>query len=92
MINKIIEEYKQNVAKDDDAIYNLKQWIEENLTLQEKRILILFADEGSYRKTAKHLNCSYNTVGNYIKKIRNKINNGYINTLNANSRNHNNSN
>lgn len=77
MINKIIEEYTPNAINDTDDAYTLKEWITNNLTLQEQRVLILYADLQSYRKVAKLLNCSQGTVNNYIKRIRNKIQDEY---------------
>ena len=69
MIDKILQEYQSDEIKDNEEMYNLKQWIEKNLSEQEKRLLILYADLASLRKVAKLLNCSQCTVNNYLKNI-----------------------
>lgn len=92
MIDKILQEYQSDEIKDNEEMYNLKQWIEKNLTEQEKRLLILYADLASLRKVAKLLNCSQCTVNNYLKKIREKIKNGYSKKPATDSNNSDNSN
>lgn len=56
--------------KDEEDIYLLKNTIINKLTPLQKNILLLYADEGSYRKVAKIVNCSQTQVMNIIKNIK----------------------
>lgn len=69
--NALDEEYGYN-AEDDDALYKIKEAV-NTLSEADRRIIHLYADEGSMRKVAQHLKVSPATAFHYIHKIRNKI-------------------
>lgn len=67
----LINEYLDiDEFRDDEEIYLLKNTIINKLTPLQKNILLLYADEGSYRKVAKLVNCSQTQVMNIIKNIK----------------------
>ena len=70
--NALEEEYGYN-KEDDDALHKIKSAV-NTLSEADKRIIHLYADEGSMRKVALHLNVSPATAFHYIHKIRDKIN------------------
>ena len=57
----------------DDDRYELLKAI-QGLTLPERRILLTYAECGSYAETARLFNVNPKTVKNYISKLRDKIN------------------
>ena len=71
-LEKIEEEYADDIFVDDDDMYKLKQIINE-LDDLDKAILIVYADEGSMEKTGKKFNVSSATIYYNIKRIRNII-------------------
>ena len=71
-LEKIQEEYADDIFVDDDDMYKLKQIINE-LDDLDKAILIVYADEGSMEKTGKKFNVSSATIYYNIKRIRNII-------------------
>lgn len=58
--------------EDDDNIRRIKEAL-ESLSETDKRIMWLYADQGSMRKVALALRVSPATVFKYIHKIREKI-------------------
>ena len=71
-LQKIEEEYVDDIFVDDDRMYKIKQIIED-LDDLDKAILIVYADEGSMAKTGKKFNVSAATIHSNIKRIRNII-------------------
>lgn len=71
-LQKIEEEYADDIFVDDDWMYKLKQII-DGLDDLDKAILIVYADEGSMAKTGKKFNVSAATIHSNIKRIRNII-------------------
>lgn len=45
----------------------------ETLPIHERRLLIIYAEFGSYRKMAKIFNCHWTTIHKRIQKIKQKI-------------------
>jgi RNA polymerase sigma-70 factor (ECF subfamily) len=68
-LQKIEEEYADDIFVDDDWMYKIKQIIED-LDDLDKAILIVYADEGSMAKTGKKFNVSAATIYSRIKRIR----------------------
>ena len=56
----------------EDDRYDLVSVIGE-LTLPERRILLTYAETGTYAETARIFNVNPKTVKNYIEKLRMKI-------------------
>ena len=56
----------------EDDRYDLVSIIGE-LTLPERRILLTYAETGTYAETARIFNVNPKTVKNYIEKLRMKI-------------------
>ena len=71
-LEKIEEEYADDIFVDDDKMYELKQIINE-LDDLDKALLIVYADEGSMAKAGKKFNVSAATIYTNIKRIRNII-------------------
>lgn len=71
-LQKIEEEYVDDIFVDDDEMYEIKEIIDD-LDDLDKAILIVYADEGSMAKTAKKFNVSAATIYYNIKRIRNII-------------------
>ena len=71
-LEKIQEEYVNDIFVDDDKMYKIKEIIDE-LDDLDKAILIVYADEGSMAKTGKKFNVSSATIYYNIKRIRNII-------------------
>lgn len=74
-IDKILEEYKPDnslFAEEDEKINKLKNII-YSLTEPEKRIILLYAELGTFRKLGKELGVSTSSAYLKIKDIRNKI-------------------
>lgn len=57
---------------DDDRMHDIKRRV-RNLTEAERRILFIYADEGSYCGASRVLKCSPTTIRKYIQRIRKKI-------------------
>ena len=68
-LQKIEEEYEGDFLKDDDRIFRLKEVINE-LDDLDKALLIVYADEGSMKKTGSKFNVSAATIYYNIKRIR----------------------
>ena len=71
-LQKIEEEYADDIFVDDDQTYKLKQIIDE-LDDLDKALLIVYADEQSMAKAGKKFNVSAATICTNIKRIRNII-------------------
>ena len=71
-LQKIEEEYANDIFVDDDQTYKLKQIIDE-LDDLDKALLIVYADEGSMAKAGRKFNVSAATIYTNIKRIRNII-------------------
>ena len=71
-LQKIEEEYADDIFVDDDQTYKLKQIIDE-LDDLDRAILIVYADEQSMAKAGRKFNVSAATIYTHIKRIRNKI-------------------
>lgn len=71
-INTIEDEYKYKFSLMEGA--SCKGFkILENLTDMEFRILVLYCELGSYAQIGEMLDCSASTVGNYIRRIKEKL-------------------
>ena len=68
-LQKIEEEYADDIFVDDDQTYKLKQIIDE-LDDLDKALLIIYADEQSMAKAGKKFNVSAATIYTNIKRIR----------------------
>ena len=68
-LQKIEEEYMEDILKDDDRIFRLKQIINE-LDDLDKALLIVYADEQSMAKAGRKFNVSAATIYSNIKRIR----------------------
>ena len=71
-LQKIEEEYADDIFVDDDQTYKLKQIIDE-LDDLDKALLIVYADEQSMAKAGKKFNVSAATIYTNIKRIRQTI-------------------
>ena len=71
-LQKIEEEYADDIFVDDDQTYKLKQIIDE-LDDLDKALLIVYADEQSMAKAGRKFNVSAATIYTNIKRIRNII-------------------
>ena len=71
-LQKIEEEYADDIFVDDDQTYKLKQIIDE-LDDLDRAILIVYADEQSMAKAGKKFNVSAATIYTHIRGIRNII-------------------
>ena len=71
-LQKIEEEYADDIFVDDDQTYKLKQIIDE-LDDLDRAILIVYADEQSMAKAGRKFNVSAATIYTHIKRIRNII-------------------
>ena len=71
-LQKIEEEYADDIFVDDDKTYKLKQIIDE-LDDLDKAILIVYADEQSMAKAGRKFNVSAATIYTHIRRIRNII-------------------
>lgn len=58
---------------DDDEMIKIKNTIYTQLPLNEKRMILLYAELGSYRKVAEFFECSPATICKCINSIKNKI-------------------
>ena len=71
-LQKIEEEYADDIFVDDDQTYKLKQIIDE-LDDLDRAILIVYADEQSMAKAGRKFNVSAATIYTHIRRIRNII-------------------
>ena len=74
-IDKILEEYKPDnslFTEEDEDINKLKNII-YSLTEPEKRIILLYAELGTFRKLGKELGVSTSSAYLKVLDIRNKI-------------------
>lgn len=74
-IDKILEEYKPDnslFTEEDEKINKLKNII-YSLTEPEKRIILLYAELGTFRKLGKELGVSTSSAYLKVLDIRNKI-------------------
>lgn len=69
--NKIKYDYLPTEYDDDDMV-ELKNKVYQ-LTEPERRVLLLYAELGSYSAVGRQLKCSAPTVRKYIDIIRDKI-------------------
>lgn len=70
-IEELLKDYELDwgsMSEVDDKLLKVNE-----LPLPEKIILVLYAELQSYRKVAKILNCSHQSVGKVINKIREKL-------------------
>lgn len=65
------KEYGYN-EEDDDRLHNVKEAV-ASLSEPDRRIIHLYAEEGSMRKVASYIRVSPATAFHYIWKIREKI-------------------
>lgn len=72
-LQKIEEEYTNDILFDDDRMYRIKEIIFNELSDLDKALLILYADEASMAKTGKLFNVSPATIHSHITRIRNII-------------------
>ena len=75
-IKDIEEEYKPKFdifINEGNLTYQIKRAIFEDLDIVERRILLLYAEKQSMRKTGKILGISTSKVHQIITNIRNKI-------------------
>lgn len=59
-----------NEFEDDDRIYKLKLFIRKALSPLQQEILLEYINNGSYRKTAKRMNCSSTKIMYMVKDIK----------------------
>lgn len=74
-IIKVIEnEMKPRIGRDDDRMYSLKQAV-LSLPENEKRIMLLYIELGSFRDVGNILGVSQTAVWQVVKVLREKIKN-----------------
>lgn len=69
--SKIEEEYRPNI-EDTDEMLNIKEKF-FNLSEAERRIFMVYMDEGTYSGVAKFFGVSCPTAKKYIKRILQKF-------------------
>lgn len=77
-IYDIEEEYmpSNDIFCEDDILYsNIKKIIQSDLSEPERRIILVYAELGNVRDTAKIFKVSPSTIWNKIKDIKLKITN-----------------
>lgn len=67
------EEYFGVTPEDDDYVSEVKRSVFTELNEGERRILVLYAEMGTYAAVAKELGCSPGTIKNKIKVIQWKL-------------------
>lgn len=70
---KIRQDYTYNpdiMNEEDERLTRLKKIIEENLSLADKTIILLYVDCQSYRKLGKRLGVSHMTVRRECMRIK----------------------
>lgn len=60
---------------DDERMHKLKHILHDRLSEVERRIMIVYAENSSQKKTAEELGVSLSTINHKIKEIQNKIKN-----------------
>lgn len=73
---KIRQDYTYNpdiMNEEDERLISLKKIIEENLSLADKTIILLYVDCQSYRKLGKRLGVSHMTIRREVQRIKNII-------------------
>lgn len=74
-LDKIEDEYKENILSDDDRMYKIKSIIFNQLDDLDRALLIVYSDDMSMAKTAKKFGVSPATIYSRMVKIRNIIKN-----------------
>lgn len=69
------EEYNVNPIKDDDNMVKLKEAVLNGLRPVERKILLTYAEVGTYTECAKHYHVSITTIRRYLDDIRSKVKN-----------------
>lgn len=69
-LDKIEDEYKENILSDDDRMYKIKSIIFNQLDDLDRALLIMYSDDMSMAKTAKKFGVSPATIYTNIKRIR----------------------
>lgn len=64
---------KDDAFHEDSDLMTEMSDIIDKLPIHERRLIILYAEYGSYRKMAKIFNCHWTTIHKQIKKIKQKI-------------------
>lgn len=59
--------------RDDERTHRIKEIIARELPEVDRRIILLYAETGSMRETARLLGCSRTLLENNVKRIRNEI-------------------
>lgn len=75
-IKSLYEDYRPDddiFNDEDERLHHIKHIIFDDLTESERRILLIYTELGSLRKTGKELGVSAFTTYQKIKKIRKKI-------------------
>ena len=70
---KIRQDYTYNpdiMNEEDERLTRLKKIIEENLSLADKTIILLYVDCQSYRKLGKRLGVSHMTIRRECQRIK----------------------
>ena len=73
---KIRQDYTYNpdiMNEEDERLTRLKKIIEENLSLADKTIILLYVDCQSYRKLGARLGVSHMTLRREVQRIKNII-------------------
>lgn len=77
---KHFEEIQNIELVDDEYNYEIDAEVSRiegninNLPAFEKRMLLEYIKSGSYRKLSEETNIPYRTIGNHVKRIKNKLN------------------
>lgn len=67
------DEYFGITPQDDDYLSEVKRSVYTELNEGERRILVLYAEYGTYAAVAKELGCSPGTIKKKISMIRYKL-------------------
>ena len=73
---KIRQDYTYNpdiMNEEDERLIRLKKIIDQNLSLADKTIILLYVDCQSYRKLGKRLGVSHMTIRREVQRIKNII-------------------
>ena len=65
--------YHEDIFQDDDRMKKLKDILNNKLSVVDKTIILLYAENGSLRKAAKMIGVSHATYRSEIKRIRKLI-------------------
>ena len=74
-------EYIDSQFEDDDDMFRIREALKE-LPMAERKIFLMYTEQGTYSSVAKALHCSVPTVSKKIEQIRSKIKNMISNTPN----------